>query len=216
MRLCVFSLLFAALPAVAHADSGWWDTIEGFSGPGPFTGFTVSMRVHCIREYGDSEKTYQLGWCVSDIDDNIKVLINVEGGFYSSGSNPRFKDTPNDTAAVHLTRIHSTYMYRVSPVIDVGVGAGFMIFSGSGFDNQVHGVLTPVSVTFTPFGFLRKGPTALATKWGRALRVNFTSSFVTGDIRAIDFNSPSTYLRNGEFNSKLGIGFDWGSFRAGP
>ena len=59
---------------------------------------------------------------------------------------------------VNLWRIHATYFYRVSPLLDLGAGAGVMIFTGEGFDSQSHFVMTPLSLVFTPLGFIRSSP----------------------------------------------------------
>lgn len=208
MRLCLFGLLFLAFPAVAHAESDWWDFLEGLSGPGPFKGVTFGQRVLCIKE-DDRARTHTATSCMSDVDDNIRALVNVEFGFYTSGDRPRFSDTPNDRATVHLWRLHSTYYLRVSPILDIGAGGGVYIFTGGGFDHQTHPIVTPVEAILVPLGFIRSSPRA--TKLGRLLRLHFSQSWVFGDIKAADFGSLSTYLRTGEFNRKFGIGVDIGS-----
>jgi hypothetical protein len=209
IRLCLFGLLFCALPAVAHAESDWWDVIEGFSGPGPFKGVTFGERVFCVKENAD-RGGFGTSTCISDVDERIRALVNAEFGYYTSGDKPRFADTPQDTRTVNMWRIHATYFYRVSPLLDLGAGAGVMIFTGEGFDSQSHFVMTPLSLVFTPLGFIRSTPKA--TKWGRLLRVNFSENYVPGDIKASDFNSTSSYATHGEFNRKFGIGVDIGPF----
>jgi hypothetical protein len=208
-RLCLFAVLFLVLPQIAHAESDFWDTISSFSGPGPFHGITFAQRVLCVKE-DPLNNAHPISTCMSDVDGTIKALVSVEGGYYTSGDNPRFSDTPTDRRPVHMTRVHSTYMYRVSPILDVGVGAGVLILSGDGFDNQTHAVATPLALTFTPLGFIRSSPRA--TKWGRLVRVNFYENWVFGDIKGADFNSPSAYVKTGEFIGKFGIGVDLGSF----
>jgi len=206
-RFCLV-LMLLAMPTVAHAESDWWDFIEGFSGPGPFKGVTFGERVFCVKE--TDTRGFGVGTCISDVDERIKALVNAEFGYYTSGDKPRFADTPWDTRMVNLWRIHATYFYRVSPLLDLGAGAGVMIFTGEGFDSQSHFVVTPLSLVFTPLGFIRSSPKA--TKWGRLLRVNFSENYVPGDIKASDFNSTSSYATHGEFNRKFGIGVDIGPF----
>jgi hypothetical protein len=207
-RSCLFVLLLLVSPQVAHAESDFWDTISSFSGPGPFKGVTFGQRVLCVKE-NDDGRTHTISTCMSDVDARIKALLNVEAGYYTSGDNPRFTDTPGDRRTVHMIRVHSTYMYRASPMLDVGVGGGVLILTGEGFENQTHPVLTPLAVTFTPFGFIRSSPRA--TKWGRLLRVTFVENYVLGQLNAADFNSASTYSRSSEFIHKFGIGVDIGS-----
>jgi hypothetical protein len=49
LRIGLLGLLFAALPGVAHAQGGWWDNLEQWSGPGPFGGgFVVDARIGCF------------------------------------------------------------------------------------------------------------------------------------------------------------------------
>src|SRR5215813_302134 len=50
LRLCLLGLLFAILPSVAHAQGGWWDTLEEWSGPGPFgqMGVVAEGRLGCF------------------------------------------------------------------------------------------------------------------------------------------------------------------------
>ena len=209
VRLIVLVGVFAmCCPKGAYAQSDFLDWLDSFSGPGPFHGVTVGMRTMCMR---DNAGTLSNGWCIADTDPSIKTVMNVEFGFGTTGSQARFSDTPNDIAVVHASRINMTYMYRVSPMLDVGIGMGALIFSGSGFDNQNHPILTPFTMTFTPLGMLR-GPTS--KKWGRVLRFKFADRYVFGDLNAADFHSVSTYLKHGEFNPGFGIGVDFWSFFA--
>ena len=52
IALCVLSFL-VSLPAPAHA---WWDWLDEFSGPGPFTGFDLQWRLACINDKLPEEK----------------------------------------------------------------------------------------------------------------------------------------------------------------
>jgi hypothetical protein len=207
VRLCVLGLLFVALPAVARAESDWWDVIEGYSGPGPFKGITFGERVFCVKEKANA-RGFGTSACITDVDEKIRAYVNAEFGIYTSGDKPRFSDTPRDTRTVHLWRIHADYMYRVSPLLDVGAGAGVHIFSGDGFDAHSNFVLTPLSIIFTPLGYIRSSDKA--TRLGRLLRINFSENYITGDLTAADFGSPSSYATHGEFNRKFGIGIDIG------
>ena len=136
--------------------------------------------------------------------------MNAEFGYYTSGDKPRFADTPLDTRTVNLWRIHATYFYRVSPLLDLGAGAGVDDLHWRGLRQPEplrHN--TPLA-GLHPAGFHPQQPKA--TKWGRLVRVNFSESYVPGDIKASDFNSTSSYATHGEFNRKFGIGVDIGPF----
>ena len=206
VRLAVLLVACALWPASARAQSDFIDWLAEFSGPGPFQGFTVSTRTICAR---DNAGTLETRWCINDTDPNIKTVMNVEFGWGTTGSQARFTDTPADIGVIHASRVNVTYMYRVGPMLDVGVGVGALFFSGDGFSTQAHPIFTPATVTFTPLGVLR-GPTS--SKWGRVLRIKFSDRYVFGDLKAADFRSPSAYLRRGEFNPGFGIGLDFWSF----
>jgi hypothetical protein len=139
------------------------DWLNSFSGPGPFHGHfgqSVSLRAMCIKD--DGGDSHRATTCLlDDMDEKIKVLIGVTFSWTSSHDNARFStaaaaDTFN-SLPVNASRIEATYSYRVSPMLDVGVGAGALVFTGDGFSNQLHPIITPVQMTFVPLGFLRKG-----------------------------------------------------------
>ena len=205
LRTLVFLLIVGVWPAAAHAQDGFWDYIEGGSGPGPFHGYTAGVRVLCVRESGTS---HPVGKCLSDVDENIKAVVNLSFGQYWSGDNPRFTSAPTDRGEIKMTKIESTFMYRVTPGLDVGVGGGFIELTGDGFDSQPHPVATALSVTITPLSFL-SGPRA--TKWGRFLRFNFSDRVVFREVNAADFNSPVAYVKGAEFQRDLSWGVDVGS-----
>lgn len=48
-------LLLGTMPGVAFAQDGFWEWVERLSGPGPFKGFRVELRLACIdRARGDA------------------------------------------------------------------------------------------------------------------------------------------------------------------
>jgi hypothetical protein len=207
----VFLVICGVWPAAAHAQGGFWDYIEGGSGPGPFAGYTGVIRLRCIKQETNTQGKiiYPRRRCSSDIDDNIRAVWNLNVGWYSSGDNPRFTNTPTVNDTIDMTRVGSTFMYRVHPVIDVGVGGGVIALSGSGFKTQWHPEITAISVTFTPLGFLPDGPRARKLK--RFLRFNFSDRVVFRPIDSVDFGLPATYLKGAEFQRDFSWGLDLGS-----
>jgi hypothetical protein len=184
------------------------DWLNGFSGPGPFYGHfgqSVTLRAMCIKE--DGKDGHRADTCfLDDADEKIKVVIAGTFSWASSHDNPRFADDPTNTVPVNSSRIEFTYSYRVSPMLDVGVGVGTLAFTGDGVATAWHPLITPVQMTFVPFGFIRKGR---GEKWGRLLRFGFADRYVLGDINAKkDFGSTSSYLTHGEFNPSFSIGLD--------
>lgn len=210
----VFPVLAAtcllALPTTAYAQSDFIDWLEGLSGPGPFHGYFMSASSRAFCTVADSNGQTIRWWCPDDTDRNIRTVLSAEFAFASSDSNPRFADAasePQNRLPVHATRVVANYSYRFHPMLDLGVGAGVIVFSGDDFTNQVHPLLSPLTLTFTPFGFLHDEKNA---RWGRVLRVKFSERYILGDIRAADFHSfASTYLKQGEFNRNISIGVDF-------
>ena len=213
MRRVLFLVLVAlcalARPASVYAQSDFIDWLEGLSGPGPFHGYFMSVgsRAFCTVDDGNGQKIKW--WCADDSSRAVRTVLAAEFAFGSSDSNTRFSDAPSEpqnTLPVHATRVLANYYYRFHPMLDLGVGAGAIVFSGDDFTNQVHPVLTPLTLSFTPFGFLHE---AKNIRWGRVIHVNFSERYILGDIRAADFNSAaSKYLKEGEFNRNISIAVD--------
>jgi len=211
LRLLALLLVCVARPAAAPAQD-LLDWLNNFSGPGPFYGHfgqSISVRAFCIKEDGVGHKA---DTCfLDDTDDRIKVVVGATFSWTSSHDNPRFSDDPANTLPVNASRLELTYSYRVSPMLDVGVGVGALGFTGQNVNDSWHPLLTPVQMTFVPFGFIRKGP---GEKWGRLVRLRFADRYVMGDINARkDFGSTSSYLTHGEFNPSFSVGLDlWSLF----
>jgi hypothetical protein len=210
--LIVLALVCAtARPSKVYAQSDFIDWLEGFSGPGPFhTYYPLSIGGRILCGYDDGTG-HRVSTCLSDVDPKIKTVLTAEYAWASSHQNERFVGAvdPLNTAPVNSSRIMVNFYYRLSPMFDIGAGGGAFIFTGDGFDNQAHPILTPLAVTLTPFGYVRSQKWV---KWGRIIRVRFAQKYVLGDLRAADFHSPATYFRSGEFNSEFRVGFDFWSF----
>jgi len=212
VRLIALIVLVVVRPSGACAQD-ILDWLNSFSGPGPFHGHigqSISVRALCIKDDEQGAGHHADTCFFDDMDDKIRVLIGVTFSWTSSHDNPRFSSAastdPLNDLPVNATRLEGTYSYRVSPMVDVGVGAGALVFSGDGFANQVHPFVTAVQMTFVPLGFLRQGA---GLKWGRVLKLRFADRYVMGDINAkADFGSTASYLTHGEFNPSFSIGVD--------
>jgi hypothetical protein len=197
-------------PASAFAQSDFIDWLESFSGPGPFHGYfrSVNSRVFCTVHDGGAR---EIKWgCFDDTNQKIKMVLAAEVAWPDSDSNPRFADDPQNKGRVRNTRVLFNYYYRFNAMLDVGVGAGWLNLTGDDFGNQVHPIVTPLTLSFTPFGFVHD------PKWARAarvLRVNYSERYVLKDIKAADFNAPlSKYFNDGEFNRGVSVGVDFWPF----
>jgi hypothetical protein len=206
---------FCALlrPAHAYAQADFFDWLEQLSGPGPFHGYfrSVNSRVLCTHEEVGAQRVDW--WCGNDTDRNIRHVVSAEVAWPDSDSNRRFDDAtsePQNNGTVRATRVMITYQYRFHPMVDMGLGIGSLVFSGSDFTNQVHPVISPLTLTFTPFAFMHGETSA---KWGRLIRVEYAERLILGDIRAQDFNSlKSTYFKQGEWNSGISLSVDFWPF----
>ena len=214
LRFCVCALLLLSLPRPAYAQSDFWDWIESFSGPGPFHGsfHSVNSRLLCTESTGGTHTVNW--WCGDDTRPNIRTVLSAEVAWPDSDSNPRFADAVSElqnNGKVRATRFVVNYSYRFHPMIDLGVGAGVLVFSGDDFRNQSHPVVSPLTLTFTPLGFLH-GDGNVA-RWGRLIRIKYAERYVMGDIRAQDFNSlKSTYFKSGEWNTNISVMVDFWPF----
>jgi len=198
-------------PAHALAQSEILDWLESLSGPGPFHGYFMSAhsRVFCTFSDGGAQRA---DWCFDDTSDKIRSVMTAEFAWASSDSNLRFADAttePQNVLPVHATRVMVNYQYRFHPMLDLGVGVGGIVFSGDDFTNQTHPVLTPLTMTFTPLGFIKGDK----VKWGRLLRLKYSERYILGDIRAQDFHSlVSKYVKNGEWNTGISLSVDFWPF----
>jgi hypothetical protein len=211
LAIMVVALCALARPASVYAQSDFIDWLESLSGPGPFHGYfmSASSRVFCTSNDGGTVKA---DWCFDDTSEKIKSVMTAEFAFASSDGNLRFADATTEvqnSLPVHATRVLVNYQYRFHPMVDLGVGVGAIVFSGDDFTNQAHPILTPLTMTFTPLGFL-KGDKA---KWGRVLRIKYSERYILGDIRAQDFHSlVSKYVKNGEWNTGISFSLDFWPF----
>ena len=108
---------------------------ESLSGPGPFKGVTF-RRTSCSVSRRDAgrqriRRRHVHHWTSTN---KIRALVNAEFGYYTSGDKPRFaRHSKRHTLGQLDGGSHATYIYRVSPLLDLGAGAGVMIFHRRGF-----------------------------------------------------------------------------------
>jgi hypothetical protein len=201
------------VPTGAYAQSDIWDWLGELSGPGPFHASVRSIHSRAFCTVHDGGKVHIDWWCGNDTDPNIRSVVAAEVAWPDSDSNVRFSDVstavePQNTKPVRATRVVVNYYYRFHPMVDLGVGGGALVFSGDDFTNQVHPVLSPLNLVFTPFALVKddKGNPA---RLGRVIRFKFSERYILGDIRAQDFNSlKSGYFKSGEWNPNFSVSFD--------
>jgi hypothetical protein len=201
-------------PATARAQSDFLDWLQPGSGPGPFRSYGrgVFVRLLCVTE--PERARYDVTSCIADTNDNIKVVVEAQYAFTPSVGNPRFNDPaallePQNSLPLNIQRFDVNYSYRVSPMLDIGVGIGAYIYSGEGFEKQTHLTFTPIQMSLVPLGFLQ-GETS--KKWGRVLRIKYANHRLVGDYFGSDFGSKSTYLTRGEFSQSIIFSADFYAF----
>jgi len=196
----ICGVLFALCPAVAHAQDGIVAWIDRLSGPGPFFGPVIEWRTFCTFASVSPDNS-----CFGDR--NIKRTLVLRAGWLTSFDNKRFDDTPTDTRAVHMVLVDPIYVSRIHPTLDVGAGAGFLVLTGDGFDPVTRFVLTPLSVSFVPFGDTGK-------RWARVFQVRFEERIITKGLSGREnFNSVTGYSRGYEFLPSAGLVFNFGALK---
>jgi len=200
-RLFVLAFVLILSPTAAQAAS-WWEWLEELSGPGPFTGVVGSVPVVCQRG-----ATWTHCWDKTKGDINTSVVVRF--GWFDSGDHPRFKDLPatdaENTGKVRVVPISGLFLFRPHRAVDIGPGAGVMVFYGPGFDTFPRFVLTPVSASLRPLLIWTDA------KWARVLRLELDTSYVTKGFTGRDFGNTRTAFRSGrEFLTRTGIVIDLG------
>src|SRR5262245_19760436 len=126
-RLLVLVAALALWPSAARAS--WWSWLEELSGPGPFTGGVISVALAWLAN-GERVNCWDRK--------KVKQTVVVRFGWFDSGDHPRFRDLPPTDAdnrdKVRVFPLSGLYLFRPHRSIDIGPGAGLLLFSGKGFD----------------------------------------------------------------------------------
>lgn len=207
--------LFAMWPSAASAQMGWFDWIEGLSGPGPFRGYSVGYRVLCTKEVQGrkpGEGRYSVDpTCFSDRDPAIRQMLEIRVGRFASDDHPRFADTPSDTREVTFVKLESFMKVRVNATLDAGAGVGRVRFRGDGFDPFWRTTVTPVSLTFAPLA-LGQPDDVRAEWWRRLLKLHYEMTYFHTGFTGADFgNSATSYATARDWVRTIGLEVDFGA-----
>ena len=154
-RLAVALMCCVALQAVLPAPVyGWWERIEQWSGPGPFTGWTIDARLACLTSPGGGgEVTVTSGAIISAcrIPSGQKRRASLDLGmrFLKAEGSDRF----GQGKEISLTTLEPSFSWRVFDnealdFFDYGIGGGVYWVSSEAFPS-VRGVfLEPVRLDF--------------------------------------------------------------------
>jgi hypothetical protein len=213
-RLCAALLIGVVClwPSAAFAQlDTLWEWAEHWSGPGPWDEKGFNIRVHCWTQeeragatpgappvkfqmphsgcWRDEVPTAPTGAITSYVD--IRVSFAETGGAFYNKAHPRFEDD-KDTRIIKAYTFEPTYMVRVTPVLDLGAGAGFMVFSGSGFNAVRKFISTPFIVSIAPLAALHPED----SRW-RFLKFRFEEQFYPWGFDAkSDFGSTISSFRS--------------------
>ncbi len=219
--IALFSACFQ-LGVPTSADA-FWRFISEWSGPGPFNGVEIDWRVACFAESPsvskdeavDIEKQLPQG---TDDGDAMRVLealigsrcfvgptrqrqasFNFAVGLFEAKNNPLEYAGSVDTD-VNMTKVEPSFVWRLQQNrLDIGVGAGVFMFTGSAFTPFSRFFIEPVRVDWRPFN--GKGWDSIVFQAGVLI--------VPQGADARDFGAvPGTYHRDREFLYTLGVRLD--------
>lgn len=215
IRLLLLLGVFAMWPSTASAQRGFWDWIEGLSGPGPFHGYSFGYRLFCTKEFdGRDQRLYNVDpRCFNDGDPNIRQMIDIRFGRFSSNDNPRFASTPSDPQPdrreVELFKLEPSAAVRLNPMLDVGIGLGFVRFSGEGFESFWRTTLTPLKVSIAPLAL--RVPPNVRGKWSRLIKLHYDVTYFPEGFTGADFgNTKTTYSTASDWARSFGVELDFG------
>lgn len=221
LRVLFLMVIFAALPAAAHAQGGFLDFMEQWSGPGPFNyGPSFSVRVGCQLNVKSKSKTDPLEkdrmfvwWLQHDVDDNrvptatrscasrgdkVQAFLDLR---YTRGSmddrHPLFVDKPGELQVDQSRGVNLSSNVLQALLMRQVIDPAFAIGFGGGlvwFDGKLLDQGTPIRAVVTPLA-VDVAPLRLFfphARWARALVLQFQESAFVGAVDARKFNSTST------------------------
>lgn len=204
-RYVLLAVLIVMWPATAHA--GFWAWLEELSGPGPFKGDVFTATVLCIGADGERKL------CAAPGESTRRMVALRVAWFNSDPDKPRFKDLPaadaDNRGKVSVLPVTALYLFHLRPWLDAGGGAGFMRVSGDGFSSFYRLMLTPVSVTLTPFAINEKWQ---KSQWSQVLRLELDTSYIPQGFKGADFqNSRTSFDSGAEFLTRAATIVDLGA-----
>jgi hypothetical protein len=233
LTLCLLAHL--ALPSPAHA---WWHWIDELSGPGPFNGFEVDLRLVCFSEQVATKKVDE------ERDDNQRLKKAMLAGSLPPGC--RFKPVPLENQrraslnldvaylwanrsnlqyadqgrhSVHLFILRPTFWVRPARSIEVGAGVSLYHFDGNSFNAFSRVVIEPLIFDLKPLALIRD---ALGqsdkndlrdhpdSQWDLLVSLRFGMAFIPKGFDATDFGAiPGTYHTPHDFLPTVSLFLDW-------
>jgi hypothetical protein len=149
--LAVLAVL--VLPVAARAD-GLLSWLGRLSGPGPFLGGNVSVCVTTTAKGDEQPETVGLFFsCKNSRLEKRHTSIYVDAGAGLAWANEldySGQDIAGKSERVTYLKAGGSVMYTAAPALDLGVGAGVMVFNGPRFSSFVSPYIQPIKVAVRP------------------------------------------------------------------
>ena len=240
MRTVVIQVCLAlalGIPQVAHA--GIIELIDGWSGPGPFTGYGWEWRMACLSADGETPTQAEALAAQKDRKRPIGAVgpgcfftpgaldpgkrrvasVNVGFGFYKSTGNPLFDgDTTTVrgdqvSTEVHLSSLDLAAWWRPARSFELGTGGGVLWINGEAFESFRRVYVRPVMVEVKPLAALYDFVNPNGKSWDskdEILALRVGLHAIPAGFTAQDFGSTRRWQAVREVNPTIALFFDLG------
>ncbi len=215
----LFTLACGLVPArPAEAQAGFIRWLEKLSGPGPFVGVGLEIYGLCYAAEKDSITAPEPAaaeprrWffdvnCARAARDRQRLTIGVQFskmiGDNELQYDPSVPDDLHDT--VGATAFLASADLSVTRALDLGVGLGFLHFTGAPPGSITRVALEPIRVTWKPLAMRPAGTTNLAGLYKREwLQLRLVMTVIPGGFDAEDFGAiPGSYRSGTEVQANM-------------
>ena len=208
MKRLTFITCLAAACVLAQpqpAAAGFWDWLEEFSGPGPFTGFTL-LGTECWKD-----KVLQHSPIASEgVEANAPIptlrCLFLDLSRFHADQDP---DQGYPALSVWLTDFGGSL--RIADGLDIGAGIGVMAFGGDTVPDAKL-VLSPIRIVARPI--VLATPRSSRRDWQGFFNIYWKQTFVPGDLTGDEFGqvpppgTPKFSLKGGELLGSFGVAID--------
>ena len=208
-RLTLALFLACALaPATARANTGgFWDFLYGLDAK--LMGGGADIHLACLNAAGQRLANCEEFFGLKRADDtelnalkDIKHQFDFRFAYYRKYGVSFDGVSDADDTSINAWKLMGLYSYHADKHIKVGLGGGYMPFYGSKFNSFWRGIVTPLSVTYSP---ATEGPNAR-----KALFVRGEVSYITQGFGRKDFGVATVQApTSGEWNVSLAVGVNF-------
>jgi hypothetical protein len=182
------------------AAAGFWDWLEEFSGPGPFTGYTITGTA-CFD--GDF-----LAFDTTPSTSSTPIgCIYADKSWFQVDADPH-----QGYPEVSLTLFDIGAGLRIAGGLDLSAGFGYVGF----FTNENNDPAPGNRMTITPIRIVARPIVLLGSRnrWAGVLNVHWKQTFIPGSYSGDDFGQipppgmPKFLSTGGELLGQFGVGID--------